>query len=96
VMIRHILPNCIPTLLVISTASLGQAMIVEASLSFLGLGIPPPQPSWGGMLAAAQTFATRAPWLIVFPGLTISLAVYAFSVLGDALRDTLDPRLMRR
>jgi peptide/nickel transport system permease protein len=96
VMLRHILPNCVPTLLVISTASLGQAMIVEASLSYLGLGIPPPQPSWGGMLAAAQGFATKAPWLIVFPGLAISLAVYAFSVLGDALRDTLDPRLMRR
>jgi peptide/nickel transport system permease protein len=95
VMLRHILPNCVPTLLVISTASLGQAIIVEASLSFLGLGIPPPQPSWGSMLAAAQSFSTRAPWMIIFPGLTISLAVYAFSILGDALRDALDPRLMR-
>lgn len=72
---------------------LAKARLLGATEWQLVVGIPPPQPSWGGMLAAAQSFASKAPWMVIFPGLTMSLAVYAFSVLGDALRDALDPRL---
>ncbi len=93
VVLLHVLPNCLPPYLIIATAGLGQAIIVEASLSFLGLGVPPPEPSWGGMLSgAAQSFATRAPWMVIFPGLMISVAVYSFNFVGDGLRDVLDPR----
>jgi peptide/nickel transport system permease protein len=82
--------------LVILTAHLGQAILVEASLSFLGVGTAEPTPSWGLMLSgAAVRFVERAPWMIVFPGLAISLAVFAFNLFGDSLRDTLDPRLRR-
>mgnify|MGYP005855148979 CR=1 FL=1 len=90
----HILPQCIPSFLIVATASLGTAILLEASLSFLGLGIPPPHPSWGRMLSGlGRIYLTAAPWLSVFPGLAISIAVLAFNLFGDALRDVLDPRL---
>jgi peptide/nickel transport system permease protein len=94
VVIRHILPNIMAPLMVIATAGFGAAILAEASLSFLGLGTPPPQPSWGTMLSGnAQLYARTAPYLAIFPGIAISLAVFGFNLLGDALRDILDPRL---
>lgn len=94
ILARHILPNVMPIYIVLVTAYLGSAIITEASLSFLGLGTPPPTPSWGAMLSgAAQRYATVAPWMAIFPGIALSLAVFAFNFLGDALRDVLDPRL---
>jgi peptide/nickel transport system permease protein len=91
----HVLPNCMAPYLIIATALLGTAILVEASLSFLGLGIPPPTPSWGRALAEAMEFFNAAPWLAIFPGIAISLAVFGINLLGDALRDVLDPRLKR-
>ena len=80
--------------IVLCTAQLGSAILVEAALSFLGLGVPEPYPSWGRMLSvSAAEYAQKAPWLVLFPGLAISLAVFGSNLLGDALRDTLDPRL---
>ena len=94
VALRHILPNTIGPFLVLVTAQLGGSILVEAALSFLGLGIPEPYPSWGRMLSiAAAEYAEKAPWLVIWPGLAISLAVFGTNLLGDALRDTLDPRL---
>lgn len=91
---RHIMPNTIGPFIVLITAQLGSAILVEAALSFLGLGVPEPYPSWGRMLSiSAAEFAQRAPWLVLFPGVAISLAVFGSNLLGDALRDTLDPRL---
>ncbi len=91
---RHIMPNTMGPFIVLITAQLGSAILVEAALSFLGLGIPEPYPSWGRMLSiSAAEFAQRAPWLVLFPGTAISLAVFGSNLLGDALRDTLDPRL---
>src|SRR5262249_54632748 len=91
---RHILPNTIGPFIVLGTAQLGSAILVEAALSFLGLGVPEPYPSWGRMLSvSAAEYAQRAPWLVLFPGIAISLAVFGSNLLGDALRDTLDPRL---
>ena len=88
----HVLPNIVPPLLVQATLSIAEAIIAEASLSFLGLGQQPPAPSWGSMLNSAQRFLTQAPWLAVFPGLAIFLVVLAFNLVGDGLRDALDPR----
>jgi peptide/nickel transport system permease protein len=94
IILRHMFPNVMASYLVMLTAFLGQAILLEASLSFLGLGTAEPTPSWGLMLrGAAVEFAERAPWMAIFPGLTISAAVFAFNVLGDALRDVLDPKL---
>jgi peptide/nickel transport system permease protein len=94
---RHILPNTIGTFLVLSTAQLGSAVLTEATLSFLGLGVPEPYPSWGRMLSvSAAEYAQKAPHLVIFPGAAISLAVFGSNLLGDALRDTLDPRLRGR
>ncbi len=91
---RHILPNTVGPFIVLCTAQLGSAILVEAALSFLGLGVPEPYPSWGRMLSvSAAEYAQKAPWLVLFPGLAISLAVFGSNLLGDALRDTLDPRL---
>jgi peptide/nickel transport system permease protein len=91
---RHILPNTIGPFIVLGTAQLGSAILVEAALSFLGLGVPEPYPSWGRMLSvSAAEYAQKAPWLVLFPGMAISLAVFGSNLLGDALRDTLDPRL---
>ena len=90
--LRHVLPNIIPPVLVQGTLAIATAIIAEASLSFLGLGQQPPEPSWGSMLNAAQRFLTQAPWLAIFPGLAIFLCVLSFNLLGDGLRDVLDPR----
>lgn len=91
---RHVLPNTIGPFIVLATAQLGSAILVEAALSFLGLGVPEPYPSWGRMLSvSAAEYAQKAPWLVLFPGIAISLAVFGSNLLGDALRDTLDPRL---
>ena len=90
--VKHILPNILPALIVQATISIAAAIIAEASLSFLGLGQQPPAPSWGSMLNTAQRFLTNAPWMAVWPGLAIFLAVLSFNILGDGLRDALDPR----
>ena len=94
IIMRHMAPNCAATFIVLASISLGWAIVVEASLSFLGVGIPPDVPSWGGMLnGVAQNSLDVAPWLGVFPGLAIAITVFAVNLLGDALRDVLDPRL---
>jgi peptide/nickel transport system permease protein len=91
--LRHVLPNTLAPLIVLATAQLGSAILTEASLSFLGLGIPEPYPSWGRMLSeSAAEYVRTAPWLVVFPGLAISLVVFGTNLLGDAVRDVLDPR----
>ena len=90
---RHLLPNTLGTLLVLVTLQIGYVIIVEASLSFLGAGIPPPTPAWGSMIAEGRDVVTRAWWVSLFPGLAILLVVLAFNLLGDWLRDTLDPKL---
>ena len=91
---RHILPNTVGPFIVLCTAQLGSAILVEATLSFLGLGVPEPYPSWGRMLSvSAAEYAQKAPHLVLFPGIAISLAVFGSNLLGDALRDVLDPRL---
>lgn len=90
---RHVLPNTISPFIVLATAQLGSAILVEASLSFLGLGVPEPHPSWGRMLSeSAAEYVRVAPWLVIFPGVAISLAVFGTNLLGDAVRDALDPR----
>jgi peptide/nickel transport system permease protein len=97
VMFRHIIPNIMAPYLIILTAQLGSAILTEASLSFLGLGTAEPTPSWGLMLSGgAPLYAEKAPWVAIFPGLAISLAVFGFNLLGDSLRDALDPRLRGR
>ncbi len=92
VAVRHVLPNIVPPVLVQATLAIATAIIAEASLSFLGLGQQPPAPSWGSMLNSAQRFLTQAPWLAIFPGVAIFLAVLSFNLVGDGLRDALDPR----
>ena len=89
---RHVLPNIVPPIMVQATLAIAGAIIAEASLSFLGLGQQPPAPSWGSMLNSAQRFLTQAPWLAIFPGAAIFLAVFSFNLIGDGLRDALDPR----
>src|SRR5215813_392345 len=94
IILRHMLPNVMAPYLIMLTAFLGQAILLEASLSFLGLGVAEPTAAWGLMLrGAAVQFAETAPWMAIFPGLAISLAVFAFNLFGDSLRDALDPRL---
>ncbi len=94
IMFRHILPNVAAPYLILLTAYLGGAILTEASLSFLGVGVAEPTPAWGLMLrGAAVTFAESAPWMAIFPGLAISAAVFAFNIFGDSLRDELDPKL---
>jgi peptide/nickel transport system permease protein len=93
-MVRHILPQCIAPYLILATTHLGVAIIIEASLGFLGVGIPPPMPTWGNMLADALNSGLVPPWwLVLFPGVAITLTVLAFNLLGDGVRDVLDPRL---
>ena len=92
----HVLPNIIPPLLVQASLAIAEAIIAEASLSFLGLGQQPPAPSWGSMLNSAQRFLTQAPWLSIMPGLAIFIVVLAFNLVGDGLRDALDPRADRK
>jgi len=90
--LRHILPNVLPPLIVQATLAIAAAVIAEASLSFLGLGQQPPAPSWGSMLNTAKNFVDQAPWMAIWPGVSIFLLVLSFNVLGDGLRDALDPR----
>jgi peptide/nickel transport system permease protein len=94
IMIRHVLPNVAPTILVVATIALGGVILAESALSFLGYGVPPPHPSWGSMLSGSgRTYMYKAPWMAIWPGVAISLVVFGFNMLGDALRDVLDPRL---
>jgi peptide/nickel transport system permease protein len=94
IIFRHMLPNVVAPYLILLTAFLGQAILLEASLSFLGLGVAEPQATWGLMLrGAAVEFAERAPWMAIYPGIAISLSVFAFNLFGDSLRDALDPKL---
>ena len=94
IIFRHIFPNVTATIIILSTIGLGGIILAESALSFLGFGVPPPYPSWGSMLSGSgRTYMYRAPWMAVWPGVAISLAVFAFNMLGDALRDVLDPRL---
>ena len=94
IIVRHMIPNCTALYIVLVTIHLGGAIVAEATLSFLGIGAPPDTPSWGNMLrGAAQNYVDVAPWLGVFPGLAISIVVFSWNLLGDALRDVLDPRL---
>jgi peptide/nickel transport system permease protein len=90
---RHVLPNTLAPVIVIASFSVAGVIIAEASLSFLGLGVPPAVPSWGGMLAEGRAYIERAWWLVTFPGLMLMLTVLSINVLGDAIRDALDPRL---
>jgi peptide/nickel transport system permease protein len=94
IIVRHLLPNIAATVIILATIGLGAVILAESALSFLGFGVPPPHPSWGGMLSGSgRTYMFRAPWMAVWPGVAISLAVFGFNMLGDALRDVLDPRL---
>ncbi len=93
IIFRHIIPNVTAPYLIMLTAFIAQAILLEASLSFLGLGVTEPTPAWGLMLSgSSEQFYREAPWMIIFPGIAISLAVFAFNLFGDALRDYLDPR----
>jgi peptide/nickel transport system permease protein len=93
-MLCHMTPNVMAPYLIMLTAFLGQAILLEASLSYLGLGVQEPTPAWGLMLqGGAEEYAESAPWMAIFPGLAITVSVFAFNLFGDAVRDTLDPRL---
>jgi ABC-type dipeptide/oligopeptide/nickel transport system permease subunit len=96
IILRHILPNMLGPVLVMATFTMAAAVIIEASLSFLGLGVQPPQPSWGSMLNDGRSVIYRAYWMAVFPGIAIAILVLGFNLLGDGLRDVLDPRMRRR
>jgi peptide/nickel transport system permease protein len=93
---RHILPQLVPTIIVWGTLGIATNVMLEASLSFLGIGVQPPTPSWGGMIQQAQSYYRSAPWLVIFPGLAIMLTVFAFNLLGDGLRDAIDPTQVGR
>ena len=94
IVLRYVLPNVMATVMILATIGLGGVILAESSLSFLGFGVPPPYPSWGAMLSGSgRSYMYRAPWMAIWPGLAISLAVFGFNMLGDALRDVLDPRL---
>jgi peptide/nickel transport system permease protein len=92
-MLKHVLPNCLAPVIVQASLSIGAAILLEASLSFLGVGVMPPTPTWGGMLRHAFETVDRAPWLTISPGVAIFVVVLAFNFFGDALRDVLDPKL---
>jgi peptide/nickel transport system permease protein len=93
---RHVLPNCVPPLIVQATYIAASAMLTEAILSFLGAGTPPETPSWGNMMAEGRTFFPIAPWIVLLPGIALALTILAVNVLGDALRDRLDPKIAKR
>jgi peptide/nickel transport system permease protein len=94
IIVRHVLPNVTATIVVVATIGLGGVILAESALSFLGYGVPPPHPSWGSMLSGSgRTYMYSAPWIAIWPGVAISLVVFGFNMLGDALRDVLDPRL---
>jgi ABC-type dipeptide/oligopeptide/nickel transport system permease subunit len=92
ILFRHILPNALPLLLVAGSLRVGGFILLEAALSFLGLGVQPPTPTWGSMISLNRSFINSAPWMVIFPGLAISVTVISFNILGDFLRDKLDPR----
>jgi len=93
-LLRHILPNIMPVVIIIFTTRMSGAILAEASMSFLGFGVPPPTPTWGGMLSGdGRRYMMQAPWLAFWPGFALSIAVYGINMLGDAIRDLLDPRL---
>ncbi len=97
IILRHMAPNCMAPYLIMLTTFLGQAILLEAALSYLGLGVQEPTPAWGLMLqGGAEEYAESAPWIAIFPGLAITLAVFAFNLFGDSVRDTLDPKLRAR
>src|SRR3990172_13368496 len=96
ILFRHIVPNCIAPIIVLGTLGVATNILSEAGLSFLGLGVPPPAPSWGQMLADGRNYMTTKPWLAVFPGLAIAVSVLGFNLFGDGLRDILDPRMKNR
>lgn len=93
IVLRHLIPNCVASYIVLVTTNISYAIVVEASLSFIGAGAPPDEPSWGGMLTAGIQALETAPWMVFFPGLAISVTVFALNLLGDAIRDVTDPRL---
>ena len=94
VLIRHILPNIMAPIIILFTINIGNAILAEASISFLGYGIPPPTPSWGSMLSlGGRKYMLRAPWMALWPGLALAIVVFGINMLGDAVRDLLDPRL---
>lgn len=93
IIFNHIIPNCLPTVIVIATLRIGSFILGEAALSFLGLGVQPPVPTWGGMVSAGVTLLQTAPWISIFPGVAIGIVVIGFNLFGDTLRDILDPRL---
>jgi peptide/nickel transport system permease protein len=92
----HLLPNVIPTLIVIGTLGVSTAVLAAAGLSFLGLGAQPPEPEWGFMLSSSRDLISRAPWMMIFPGLAIAITVLGFNLLGDGIREVLDPRQRER
>lgn len=97
IVFKHVLPNSLTAVIVLAAGYLGTAIVSEAGLSFLGLGVPPPHPSWGGLLQfAARQYQEAAPWLTIFPGVALTVTVFGFNLFGDALRDSLDPRLRGR
>jgi peptide/nickel transport system permease protein len=91
-LLLHVVPNSAPQMIALATSLFGIALLAESALSFLGLGVAPPQPTWGGMLADARAYLDKAIWLAVFPGLAISLSLFGINLVGDAVRDRLDPR----
>jgi peptide/nickel transport system permease protein len=93
ILYRHILPNALPLLLVAGSLRVGSFILLEAALSFLGLGVQPPTPTWGSMISLNRAYINSAPWMVIFPGLAISITVISFNILGDFLRDKLDPRM---
>ena len=94
IMIRHIIPNILAPVSVLFTTRLAATILVEAALSFLGLGVPPPEPSWGSMLSfEGRSYMFQAPWLAIIPGIVITIVVYNINMFGDAIRDLLDPRM---
>lgn len=96
ILLRHLLPQLLPTIIVWGTLGIATNVMLEASLSYLGIGVQPPTPSWGGMIQQAQSYYRTAPWLVIFPGLAIMITIFAFNLLGDGLRDALDPSLRGR
>jgi peptide/nickel transport system permease protein len=96
ILFRHILPNALPLLLVAGSLRVGGFILLEAALSFLGLGVQPPTPTWGSMISLNRSFINSAPWMVIFPGLAISITVISFNILGDFLRDKLDPRFQEQ
>jgi len=91
--VRHLLPNALPVMIVAASLAVGQIILAEAALSYLGLGIQPPTPSWGNMLSNSQQYYYHSAWLVIFPGVMIFLTVLAASLFGNAVRDAFDPRL---